>query len=148
MTLQAKIEADLKTAMRDKNEVARDTLRLVLSELKKKQTELLKDVLTPEEEQAVLLRGVKTRQESIEQFDKAGRADLATKERAEMAVIQAYLPKMMSEDEARAAIKSLIAELRITSKKDMGALMKPLMAKYKGLIDGKLAQKLIGELLQ
>ena len=147
MTLQAKIEADLKTAMRDHDDVARDTLRLVLSEIKRKQNELLKDELSPEEEQAVLLRAVKTRQESIEQFDKAGRSDLSTKERAELAVIQTYLPKMMSEDEARAAVKSLIAELKITSKKDMGALMKPLMAKYKGLIDGKTAQKLIAELL-
>jgi uncharacterized protein YqeY len=147
MSLQSTIEADLKTALREKKEVARDTLRLVLSDLKKKQNELLKDALTPDEEQAVLLRAVKTRQESIEQFDKAGRSDLASKERAELAVIQAYLPKMMSEDEARAAVKSLIAELKITSKKDMGALMKPLMAKYKGLIDGKVAQKIIAELL-
>jgi uncharacterized protein YqeY len=147
MSLQAKIEADLKTAMREHDDVARDTLRLVLSEIKRKQNELLKDELTPDEEQAVLLRAVKTRQESIEQFDKAGRGDLASKERAELAVIQTYLPKMMSDDEARAAVKSLIAELKITSKKDIGALMKPLMAKYKGLIDGKVAQKIIGELL-
>jgi uncharacterized protein len=147
MSIQAKIEADLKTAMREKNDVARDTLRLVLSEIKKKQNELLKDALTPEEEQAVLLRAVKTRQESIEQFDKAGRNDLSTKERSELSVIQGYLPKMMSEDEARGAVKALIAELKITSKKDIGALMKPLMAKYKGLIDGKTAQKIIGELL-
>jgi uncharacterized protein YqeY len=147
MTLQAKIEADLKSAMRDHDEVARDTLRLVLSEIKRKSNELLKDELTPEEEQAVLLRALKTRQESIEQFDKAGRSDLSSKERAELAVIQTYLPQMMSEDEARAAIKSLIAELGLTSKKDMGALMKPLMAKYKGLIDGKQAQKIIAELL-
>jgi uncharacterized protein YqeY len=147
MSLQAKIEADLKTAMREHDDLARDTLRLVLSEIKRKSNELLRDALTPEEEQAVLLRAVKTRQESIEQFDKAGRTDLSTKERAELAVIQTYLPKMLDEDEARAAVKSLIAELKITSKKDMGALMKPLMAKYKGLIDGKTAQRIIGELL-
>jgi uncharacterized protein YqeY len=147
MSIQSTIEADLKTAMRERNDVARDTLRLVLSEIKRKSNDLAKDTLTPEEEQAVLLRAVKTRQESIEQFDKAGRTDLASKERAELAVIQGYLPKMMSEDEARAAIRVLIAELGLTSKKDMGALMKPLMAKYKGLIDGKLAQKIIGELL-
>jgi uncharacterized protein YqeY len=147
MPLQTQIEADLKTAMRNHDDVARDTLRLVLSEIKRKQNELLKDALTPEEEQAVLLRAVKTRQESIEQFDKAGRSELSTKERAELAVIQTYLPKMMSEDEARAAVKALIAELKITSKKDMGAVMKPLMAKYKGLIDGKVAQRLLAELL-
>jgi uncharacterized protein YqeY len=147
MSLQTKIEADLKTAMRDRNEVARDTLRLLLSDLKKKGVDLQKDSLTPEEELSVVQKAQKTRQESIETFDKAGRADLANKERAELAVIQGYLPKAMSEDETRAAIKALIAELKIASKKDVGALMKPLMAKYKGVIDGKLAQKIIGELL-
>jgi len=133
--------------MRERNDVARDTLRLLLSDLKKRGVDLQKDELTPDEELSVVQKAQKTRQESIEQFDKAGRTDLASKERAELAVIQGYLPKMMSEDEARTAVKSLIAELKITSKKDMGALMKPLMAKYKGLIDGKTAQKIIGELL-
>jgi uncharacterized protein YqeY len=147
MTLQAKAESDLETAVLEKNEVVRDTLRLVLAELERKQHELGKKVLTPEEEQAVLLRAVKTRQESIEQYVKGGRFELAAKERAELAVIQSYLPKMMSEDEARAAVKALISELQITSKKDMRALMKPLMKKYKGLIDGKMALKIIGELL-
>jgi uncharacterized protein YqeY len=147
MSLQAKIEADLKTAMREHDDVARDTLRLVLSEMKRKQNELLKDELTPEEEQAVLLRAVKTRQESIEQFDKAGRSELSAKERAELAVVQTYLPKMMSEDEAREAVKALLSELKVASKKDMGLVMKPLMAQHKGRIDGKLAQKILGELL-
>jgi uncharacterized protein len=147
MTLQAKIETDLKTAMRERNDVARDTLRLLLSELKKRGVDLQKDALTPDEELSVVQRAQKTRLESIETFDKAGRADLANKERAELAVIQLYLPKSMNEDETRAAIQALIAELKITSKKDVGALMKPLMAKYKGVIDGKQAQKIIGELL-
>ncbi len=147
MALQAKIEADMKQAMRDKNEVARDTLRLVLSELKKKANELLRDELTADEEQAVLLRAVKTRHESIEQYEKAGRADLAARERAELAVVQGYLPKMMTEDETRAAVKAQIAELGVTSKKDVGLVMKPLMAKHKGRIEGKLVQKLLGELL-
>jgi uncharacterized protein YqeY len=147
MSLQATIEADMKQAMRDKNEVARDTLRLVLSELKKKANELLKDDLTPDEEQAVLLKAVKTRNESIEQFDKAGRNDLATRERAELAVLQGYLPKMMSEDETRAAVQREVAELGVKSKKDVGLVMKPLMAKYKGRIDGKAVQKILGELL-
>ena len=147
MSLQAKIEADMKQAMRDKQEVARDTLRLVLSELKRKANELLRDDLTPDEEQAVLLKAVKTRNESIEQYDKAGRTDLSSRERAELAVLQGYLPKMMTEDETRAAVQREIADLKVTSKKDVGLVMKPLMAKYKGRIDGKAVQRILGELL-
>jgi uncharacterized protein len=147
MSVQAQIETDLKQAMRDRNEVARDTLRMVLNDLKKKQAELSKDDLTPDEEQAVLLRAVKTRQESIEQYDKAGRADLAAKERAEVAVVEAYLPRKMSEAQTRAVVGALIAELGLTSKKDVGLLMKPLMARYKAQVDGKLVQKIAGELL-
>ena len=147
MSIQAKIEADLKQAMRDKNELARDTLRMVLSDIKKRGVDMQKDEIPPDEEQAVLLRAVKTRQESIEQFDKAGRADLADKERAEVRVIQTYLPQPMTEPETRAVVQAAIAELGIASKKDVGALMKPLMARYKGRIDGKLVQRIAGELL-
>ena len=147
MSVQARIETDLKQAMRDRNEVARDTLRMVLNDLKKKQAELSKDDLSSDEEQAVLLRAVKTRQESIEQYDKAGRADLSAKERAEVAVVEAYLPKKMSEAETRAVVGALIAELGLTSKKDVGLLMKPLMARYKAQVDGKLVQRIAGEML-
>ena len=147
MSLQAKIESDLKQAMRDKNEIARDTLRMVLNDLKKKAAELSKDDLAPDEELAVLQRAVKTRQESVEHFDKASRPELAAKERAEIAVVQVYLPKMMSEEETRAAVRAEIAALGATSKKDIGLVMKPLMAKHKGTIDGKLVQKILGELL-
>ena len=146
MSLKAKLELDLKQAMLQKNEVVRDTLRLLLSEFKRLEVQEGKTV-TPEIETDVLLKAVKQRQQSIDEFDKAGRADLSAKERAEQAVIQAYLPKSMSEDETRAVIQATIAELKITSKKDIGQLMKPLMAKYKGQIDGKLVQKIAGELL-
>lgn len=147
MSVQAKIEGDLKQAMRDKNEIARDTLRMVLNDLKKKQGELARDALTPDEEQAVLLRAVKTRQESVEQFDKAGRLELAAKERAEIAVVQGYLPQMMSEEETRAAVEAAIRAAGSPTKKDLGALMKSLMASHKGRIDGKLTQRLLGDRL-
>src|SRR5215204_4576931 len=108
MSLQPKIESDLKQAMRDKNEVARDTLRMVLNDLKKKQAELSKDELGPDEELAVLQRAVKTRLESVEQYEKAGRVDLSTREQAEIAVVRGYLPQMMDEAETRAAVESAI----------------------------------------
>jgi uncharacterized protein YqeY len=146
MGLKATLEADVKTAMLAKNEVVRDTLRLLLSELKRLEVQE-GQTLTPQIEQDVLLKAAKQRQQSIDEFDKAGRTDLSAKEKAELAVIQGYLPKAMSEAEAKAAIQSLATELNLTSKKDMGTLMKAAMAKHKGQLDGKLAQKVLGEIL-
>jgi hypothetical protein len=146
MALKEKLEADVKSAMLAKNEVVRDTLRLILSELKRLDLQEGKTI-TPDIEADVLLKAVKMRQQSIAEFEKAGRADLVAKEKAELAVIQNYLPKSMSDAEAEAAIHALMTELKITSKKDMGTLMKAVMAKYKGQIDGKKTQELLGKLL-
>jgi uncharacterized protein YqeY len=146
MSLKARLEADLKQAMLQKNETVRDTLRLLLSEFKRIEVQEGR-TLTPEIEQDVLLKAVKQRQQSIAEFDKAARGDLSQKERAEQAVIQGYLPKSLSEAETRALIEAAIAELKLTSKKDIGQLMKPLMSRYKGQIDGKLVQRIAGELL-
>jgi len=146
MALKEKLEADVKTAMLAKNEVVRDTLRLILSELKRLDLQEGKEI-TPDIETDVLLKAVKMRQQSIAEFEKAGRADLVAKEKAELAVIQNYLPKSMSDAEVESAIKALMAELKITTKKDMGTLMKAVMAKYKGQIDGKKTQELLGKLL-
>ena len=146
MELRERLETDLKQAMRDRNEVARDTLRMLLAEIKNREIASGQD-LTGDEAIAVLQKAVKTRQESIEQFDKAGRADLVARERAETAVVQAYLPRSMSEEEVRGAVQAVLAETGVTAKKDMGVAMKAVMAKHKGRIDGKLAQKILGELL-
>lgn len=146
MGLKEKFEADVKAAMLAKNEVTRDTLRLLLAEFKRLEIQE-GQTLTPQIEQDVLLKAAKQRQQSIDEFDKAGRTDLSVKEKAELAVIQGYLPKAMSEDEAKAAIRALAQELGLTAKKDMGTLMKAAMAKHKGQLDGKLAQKVLGEIL-
>lgn len=146
MSLREKLDADVKDAMRAKNEVARDTLRLVLAEFKRLEIQEGKTI-TPEIEMEVLLKLVKQRQQSIDDYEGAKRPDLAAKERAEQAVLQSYLPKAMDEAAAREALKALIAECGATSKKDLGLVMKGVMAKYRGQLDGKLAQKLLGELL-
>jgi uncharacterized protein YqeY len=146
MGLKATLEADVKTAMLARNEVVRDTLRLLLSEFKRIEVQE-GGTLTPEIEQAVLLKAAKQRQQSIDEFDKAGRTDLSAKEKAELAVIQGYLPKAMTEAEAKAALQAVATELGLTSKKDMGTVMKAAMAKHKGSLDGKVAQKVLGEIL-
>jgi uncharacterized protein YqeY len=102
---------------------------------------------TDEDALAVLATAAKTRQESIEQFDQAGRVDLATKERAELEVVRSYLPKQRGEPETRKLVADLIAELGVASKKDIGVLMKAVMARHKGEVDGKLVQRIAGELL-
>jgi uncharacterized protein YqeY len=146
MGLKETLEADVKKAMLAKNEVVRDTLRLLLSELKRLEVQE-GQTLTPQIEQDVLLKAAKQRQQSIDEFDKAARTDLSAKEKAELAVIQGYLPKAMSESEAKAAIQAIATELGLSSKKDMGTVMKAAMAKHKGQLDGKLAQKVLGEIL-
>jgi uncharacterized protein len=146
MVLKEKWEADVKQAMLAKDEVRRDTLRLVLSELKKLDMEKGIEI-TPEIEQDVLLKAVKQRQQSIAEFEKAGRADLVAKEKAELEVLLGYMPKQLSEAEAKAIITALAKELGVSAKKDQGTVMKAIMARYKGQLDGRIAQKILGEVL-
>lgn len=146
MALKERWEADLKQAMLAKSEVVRDTLRLLLAEIKKANLQDGKEI-TPELELEVLQRAVKQRQQSIAEYDKAGRADLVASERRELDVLLGYMPKQLNEDEVRLAVKSLMAELGVSTKKDLGTLMKALMARNKGQVDGKLANKVLAELL-
>ena len=146
MSLRAKLEDDVKAAMRSKDAVARDTLRMVLAAVKGAEIDSGKDA-TDAEVQAVLVKAVKTRRESIEQFEKGGREDLAAAERAQVEVLERYLPKQLTEDEARAAVQAAIAEVDASSKADLGPVMKALRAKHGSALDGKLASRLAGELL-
>jgi len=103
--------------------------------------------LEEKDELAVLTSAVKSRKDSVAEYEKAGRADLADAERAEIEVIQRYLPEQLSEDEAREAIEALAEELGVGEKKQMGQLMKAVMDRYRGRIDGKLASKIAGSVL-
>ena len=147
MSLEAKLNDDVKDAMRAGNAVARDTLRMVIADLKNKVVELRTQrgegevTLTDEEVQAVLTRAVKTRKDSVNEYEKAGREELAAKERAEIEVIEGYLPKTLSAEETRAAVEAVVQELGLTSMKDIGPLMKSLKQKYGSTIDGKEAQQ-------
>jgi len=146
MSLRAKLEDEVKAAMRAGDATARDTLRMVLSKLKGAEIDSGKES-TDTDVLAALTYAVKTRRESIEQFDQAGRTDLADVERAQVAVLERYLPKQLTEAEARDAAAGVIAELGATSKQDLGRVMKTLLARHKGALDGKLAGRIVGELL-
>jgi hypothetical protein len=145
-TVLAKLQDDMKQAMKAGDAVTRDTLRLVITDLKKKELDLAR-ALQPEEELAVLQKAVKSREDSVAQYSAAGRTDLSDREKAEIGVIRRYLPQMLSEDATRAIVRTTIQQLGLTSKKDLGQVMKAVLAEHKGKVDGKLVQKLAGELL-
>jgi uncharacterized protein YqeY len=138
MALLDKIDADLKKAMLARDDVTRETLRMIKSELL---------TLDNPDELAVLSRAVKSRRDSIESYVEAGRQDLADKELAEIAVIERYLPKQLSEQEAREAIGTIIEELGVSGKKELGRVMKEIKARYPGQIDGKIASSIASGLL-
>jgi uncharacterized protein YqeY len=138
MGLLERIEADLKKAMLEKDSVTRDTLRMIKSELV---------TLENPDELAVLSRAVKSRRDSIKSYLEGGRRDLADKEQAEIAVIERYLPRQLGREEARQVIAGIIEELGLSSKKEIGQVMKEIRARYPGQIDGKLASSIAGELL-
>lgn len=144
--LRDRLLEDLKNAMRARDEVTRDTLRMVKSELTLQEVEAgapLEDAAVQE----ILLRARKTREESIAQYAEGGREDLAAKERAEVAVIERYLPKQLDEAETRSLLQSLVTELGLSSKRDMGKLMAALNAQHPGAVDKRLAAKLAGDFL-
>lgn len=146
MTILKKLQEDMKQAMKSGDVLTRDTVRLAITDLKKKELDLARE-LEAEEELAVLQKCVKSREDSVAQYDGAGRKDLADKERAEIGVIQRYLPKMISADATRTIVQETIAKLGVSSKKDLGQVMKSVLAAHKGQIDGKTVQKIAGELL-
>lgn len=139
MTLQQRVDSDLKEAMRAKDATKLGVLRMLKSALKyaaiaKSGAEAeLSDV----EAVQVIRKQAKQRQDSIESFEKGGHAELADKEKEELAILNSYLPQGMSPDELAKIVRETIAELGATSKAQMGAVMKALQAKADGRADGK-----------
>ena len=144
--MQARIEEDLKAAMKagQKRRVA--TLRLLLSVIKNERI-LKQKELTDEEAEALIRRAVKQRRESIEAYEKGEREDLAAAEREELGILEAYLPKGFTDVELEETITAIIREKGFASGKDVGLLMKELMARHKGQVDGKRAQEIARRLL-
>jgi len=139
MTLQQRVDSDLKEAMRAKDATKLNVLRMLKSALKyaaiaKSDAEA---ELSDAEAVQVIRKQAKQRQDSIESFEKGGRAELAEKEKEELAILNTYLPQGMTPDELAKVVRETIAELGATSKAQMGAVMKALQAKVGGRADGK-----------
>lgn len=146
-TLRERLDAEIKKAMLEKNEVAKDALRQAKAEVLLEETSVGHS-LTDDEMIGVLTKSVKSRRDAIQQFRDGGRQDLVEKEEAQLAVLLPYLPKTLDAAETRAAIEALAKELGATTKKDMGRVMKELKAKHGSAVDGKLASQIAGEILK
>jgi hypothetical protein len=137
MTLQERIDADLKDAMRAKEAGKLSVLRGLKSALKYAEIEKADAGLDDPTAVQVIRKQVKQRQDSIESFEKGGRPELAAKEKEELEILNAYLPKGLSAEELSTLVRETIAEVGATSKAQMGAVMKALQAKVAGRADGK-----------
>ena len=133
-------------AMKTGDKSKSGTLRTTLAKLKDKKIEK-QDDLTEEETIKVLQILVKQRKESVELFEKGGRLELASAEQEEIEILNGYLPQMMSEDEIKAIVQSVADDVGATSMADMGKVMPEVMKRGKGLVDGKLAQQFLREIL-
>src|SRR5512146_3221568 len=143
MSISEKVQKDMTEAMRARDERRLSALRMVKAALKNREIEK-RGKLEDSEEMQVLNTLIKQRKDSIEQFTKGGRQELADKEQAEINIIEGYMPKSLGEPEIVAAVKTTIAEMGSPTIKDMGTVMKNTMAKFGGArVDGKLVSETV-----
>lgn len=147
MSLQERISQEIKAAMLAKDADRLSALRMLKSAMGYVQIEKKTETLADADVVAIVQKEVKKRRDSVEQFEKGGRPELATKEKAEIAVLEAFLPKAMSPDELEALIRATIQQLGATGKKDMGPVIKAVQAKAAGRADGKTISGVVGKLL-
>lgn len=146
MSVRERLTADMKTAMKEKDTQTRDTLRLLMAAIKQVEVDDQK-TLTDDEINKVLAKQAKQRRESIADYEKAGRDDLADVEKADLVVIERYLPKMMSREEVHAIASKVVAELGVTDPKGMGQVMGKLMPQVKGKADGRIVNEVVRDIL-
>ncbi|MBS1733000.1 MAG: GatB/YqeY domain-containing protein [Bacteroidetes bacterium] len=148
MSLEQNIMAEMKEAMKAKDEAALRGLRAIKAEIIKAKTEPgAGGEIDEATEQKFLQKMMKQRRDSLEIFEKQGREDLATKEREEMAIIEKFLPKQLTEDEIKAAVAAIIAETGASSAADMGKVMGVASKQLAGKADGKTISTIVKQLL-
>lgn len=136
MSLKEQLEADMKAAMRARDNETRDAVRYVLAAVKNAEIDK-RSALSPEEELKLIRSQVKQRQDSIDQFRSGGRKDLAEKELSQVRILEKYLPQQMDDDELVEFVKAGVAEAGAEGPKDMGKVMGVLSAKAGGRVDGR-----------
>lgn len=144
MSLREKIKKDMVSAAKAGDKLKLSTLRMLSSSITYKEKEG-KGELGDEEVQSVVMTLVKQRKDSAEQYRKGGREDLAEKEEKETGILKEYLPEQLSEEKLREIVKSKVSETGASSIKDMGTLMKAVMAEVKGRADGKTVNRIVRE---
>ncbi len=145
MSMMEQIQKDLTDAMRSRDELRLSTLRMVKTALKNREIEK-RGPLDDKEAQQVLSTLIKQRKDSIEQFTKGGRTELAQKEAAEIKLIESYLPKAAGADEMLAIVRHTIAEMGSPTMQDVGSVMKNVLAKFAGAgvrVDGKTVNEMV-----
>lgn len=139
MSLRARFNEELKAAMLGKNPMAVSTIRLIMAALKERdiaaRPQGVADGIADDQILSMLQGMIKQRRESIEMFEKGNRQELADQEKSEIAVIETFLPKQMSEAEAKAALEALLAELSVTTIKDLGKVMAEAKKRWPGQMD-------------
>jgi uncharacterized protein YqeY len=148
MSLKEQIRIDTADAMRTGDKEKRDTLRLLLAAIKQVEIDQQKDNLTDDEVLAVLNKQAKQRRESIADYEAAGREDLVYEEKAQLDLIETYLPPQMTREEIAELVKSIINEVGAEGLQDTGKVMGRLMPQVKGKADGRLVNEVVREMLQ
>ena len=147
MNYVEKIKQDMYAAMKSKDKVKATILRSLLSNLKKIEIEKKEPIAEPEY-LSIVKKMVKQLKESIDVYSQAGRIELAEKEKSELSIIEAYLPKQFSEEEISELIKNIISEISAKNISDIGKVMAIVMKKGGGKVDGGIANRIAKELLQ
>lgn len=147
MSLIDRLQQDMKLALKSRDELTLSTVRLLLSSVSYAQIEK-GGQLTDDEVLQVLSREAKKRKESIEAAERAGRTDVAEREKAELQIINKYLPEQLSEAEVEALAREIAVEVGAVDIKDRGKVMGPLMQRIRGRADGKLASQVVERILR
>ncbi len=142
MALKERLDQDLKAAMREKAELRLSTIRMLKSAIKYREIELMKP-LDDAGVEGVIATEIKRRRDSVEQYKAGNRQELADKEAAEIAILQAYLPQQLTEAELRAKVEDAVKKVGAQGPKDMGAVMKALLPEVQGRAEGKVVSDLV-----
>jgi len=145
MTLEERLSEDLKEAMKAKVEVRVSTIRMLKAGIKNLAIEKKAEQLEDKDVTSIIAKQIKQHKDSIEAFTKGNRQDLVDKEKAELAILESYMPKVMSTDELKVIVKSAIEKTGAKGRADMGKVMKAAMEEAKGAADGKMLSQMVSE---